>query len=147
MANELHGLGARFKRWNPDALPSPAWEDVCNITSISGPGYAKDTLETTDLCSDDGYRTFIGGLKDAGEISLAMNYAEAPWTALYGDYDQVAPGNYAIVLPAPDNTVFEFQGLVTAIPLEVPFDEKITSEVTIKISGKPTIDSSLSATP
>lgn len=137
MADELHGLGTKFLRWNADALPSPIFEQMCNITSISGPGYAKDTLETTDLCTVDAYRTFMAGLKDAGEVSLAVNYATAVWALLYADFEAAVNNNYQIVLP--DNTTLEFAGLITAVPLEVPMDEKITSEVTIKISGKPVI--------
>jgi len=144
MAQEIHGLGTLFKRWN-SALSIPAWEDVCNVTAISGPGYSKDTLETTDLCSTDGYRTYIGGLRDAGEITLSMNYGTDVWALMYADFDAINPGNYAIVLP--DGVVFEFVGLVTACPIEIPMDEKLTSEVTIKISGKPTIDSSLNPIP
>lgn len=146
MAQEIHGLGTLFKRWLPSAsIGGGAWEDVCNITSISGPGNTKDTLETTDLCTIDGFRTFISGLKDAGEISLAMNYGQTVWQKLYADYEGVLNGNYAIVLP--DGLTLEFEGLVTACPLEIPMDEKVTSEVTIKISGKPTIDLLLSPIP
>lgn len=145
MAGELHGLGTQFHRWNAD-LSTPAWEQICNIVSISGPSNTKDTLETTDLCTVDGFRTFIAGLKDAGEVALTMNYGKDVWEKLYADFESAENFNYAIKIPdegSNPGAVLEFEGILTACPLEAPFDGLITSEVTIKISGKPVIDTSL----
>ena len=134
MANEVHGHGSKLQRWN-----GTAFEDVANVVSISGPGYAKDTLETTDLQSTDKYRTYIGGLKDAGEASFTLNYATAQYAKLQTDFEDADPVPYKIILSDTAGTSFEFAGIVTAVPLEIPFDEKITAEVTIKITGKPVI--------
>lgn len=141
MADEQQGMGVHFYRYDKDADPSPDFEQLCNITQISGPSYTRDTLETTDLCSTDGFRTFIGGLRDAGEVTLSFNYSKEIWDKLYEDYLDDENNDYGIHIPAPNEMGIEFNGVLTGPPLEIPRDDLITVEVTIKVSGKPTIGS------
>ena len=47
---------------------------VANLTSIDGVGFSADTIESTNLSTDGGYRTFVNGLKDAGEVSLSGHF-------------------------------------------------------------------------
>lgn len=44
---------------------------VANLTSIGEIGVESDELDTTDLDSPNGYKEFIAGSKDAGEVSIA----------------------------------------------------------------------------
>lgn len=44
---------------------------IANLTSIGEIGVESDDLDTTDLDSPNGYKEFIAGSKDAGEVSLA----------------------------------------------------------------------------
>ena len=43
--------------------------EVAGLTSIGGLELSADTIDVTTLASD-GYREFIGSLKDGGEVSL-----------------------------------------------------------------------------
>ena len=49
----------------------PSIVKVGGLTEIGGIELSADTLDTTTLESDGGYREFIGGFKDAGEVSLS----------------------------------------------------------------------------
>jgi hypothetical protein len=57
------------------------------------------------------------------------------------DFESDVAQNYEIVLPDKDEdgdylySSFEFEGLVTELPLEIPTDDKVTANVTIKING------------
>lgn len=44
---------------------------VANLTSIGEIGVESEELDTTDLDSPNGYKEFIAGSKDAGEVSIA----------------------------------------------------------------------------
>lgn len=44
---------------------------VANLTSIGEVGIESDEIDVTDLDSTGGYKEFIGGFKDGGEVSLA----------------------------------------------------------------------------
>lgn len=44
---------------------------IANLTSIGEIGIESEELDTTDLDSPNGYKEFIAGSKDAGEVSIA----------------------------------------------------------------------------
>lgn len=131
MANEFIGLGAIFNRW--DGL---AWIPIANITSITPPAPTKDTVDVTTMDDIDGYRRFIGGLRDGGDAGFSMNFTGTGYGVLKSDFEDDAVQDYQIVLPDTANTTFEFEGIVTGIPVDVPLDAQATCEVTIKVSGK-----------
>ncbi len=127
------GVGTQFRRWN---ISTGSWEAIANITNISGPTMSRDTIDTTALDTVGGYRTFITGFRDGGTVTLTMNFTNAGYTAMKNDFESDTLQNYEIVLPDAENTSFEFEGLVTELPLDIPPDDKITCTVTIKISGQ-----------
>jgi predicted secreted protein len=113
---------------------------MANIMKIGGPDSKRDTIDTTDLDTTGGYRTFIGGLRDGGSIKLTMKFSRDSFEVMRDDFEADSLQQYEIVLPDEDNTSFEFQGLVTEMPLTI--DEKLVmADVTIKISGPITINS------
>ena len=44
--------------------------DISGLTSIGGIEITAETIDVTTLDSDGGYREFIGGFKDAGEVPI-----------------------------------------------------------------------------
>ncbi|MFJ6019780.1 phage tail tube protein [Nocardiopsis alba] len=120
-----------------------AYESVANVTSVSGPAIERETLETTvhraPGTPDFGWRTFIGGLKDAGEISLDVNYTAEGHNALYEDFEDGAPRPYRMVLPDPERTTWEFNLILTGFECEFPYDDKASGTLSFKVSGKPHI--------
>lgn len=134
----VSGVGAQFRRW--DSV-SGTWENLAQIKSITGPGMSRGTSDTTALDTSGGYKTFIGAFRDAGTISLAMNFTRDTYEQMKDDFEDSATKNYEIVLPDDETTTLEFEGLVTELPLTIPTDDVITADVTIKISGEVTLDS------
>ena len=131
MANEFIGLGAKFNRWDGNA-----WVTIANISSITPPASTKDTVDVTTMDDIDGYRRFIGGLRDGGDAGFTMNFTGTGYGVLKTDFEDDTIQDYQIVLPDDSHTTFEFEGIVTGIPVEVPLDAQATCEVTIKVSGK-----------
>lgn len=127
------GKGTIFNRYNTG---TSAYEPIANINSISGPSSSRETVDVTTLDSEGGYREFIGSLRDAGDISLNMNFDATTYALMKADFESDTIQKYQIVLPDTDNTTFEFEGLVTELPVEIPLDDKVTADVTIKISGE-----------
>jgi len=130
------GVGAQFRRWT-----DPAWVAIAEINNIGGPDMSRDVVDVTSLSSTGGYREFITGFRDGGSVTLSMNFRRDTFGTMKTDFESNTLQNYEIVLPDPGNTTLEFEGLVTACPLTVPPDDKITVEVTIKISGQVTVNS------
>lgn len=138
----IAGKGTLFRRWDPNASSSAgAWETIANVNSISGPDASRETIDTTTLDSAGGYREFIPALRDAGSISLSMNFSRDTYEQMKDDFESDTLQNYEIILPDDDVTTLEFEGMVTELPLDIPLDDKISADVTIKISGEVTLNS------
>lgn len=136
MSNAIAGVGTKFRRWG-----SGNWADIAEINSIDGPSKSRDTIDVTSLDSTGGYREFIGGFRDGGTVTLPMNFTRATYDLMNTDFESNVLQNYEILLPDVEGTSFEFEGLVTELGLAVPTDDKVTADVTIKVSGQVTINS------
>ena len=132
----LTGIGTEFHRWN-----SSHWDSIAEITSIKGPGMKRDTIDVTSLDSTLGYKEWITGLRDAGTISLSMNFTRAGLDLMKGDFESEAFQYYLIVIDDSVHTSIEFAGLVTELPLNITATAAISMDVTIQISGVVTVNS------
>jgi predicted secreted protein len=124
------GVGTTFARWS-----GSAYVPLAEVTSITGPTMTRDFIDVTSLDSGEGYREFITGFRDAGTISLAMNFTDTSYSNLKSDFESVAAQQYLITLSNTEHTSLEFEGLVTEIPITIPVDDKISCDCTIKITG------------
>lgn len=143
----MDGFGASLSRGNNDATSTTeeTFSPIGNLTSITVPGFARDTYDVTAHDAADKWREWIGGLLDGGEVSCDINYDPAlqigaagdVYTVLVGDAENPDPVNYEIALP--DGSKFACALLITSFDdIDVPFDDKVTGSITWKMSGKPT---------
>lgn len=142
MSNAISGLGTKFLRWDSSAPAGSAdWQAIAEIISISGPTMTREFIDVTSLDSTGGYREFIAGFRDGGTVTLNMNFTSATYSVMKDDFEDRDSQFYEIVLPDENNTSFEFEGLVTELPLEIPTDDRVTANVTIKVVGKVEVNS------
>ena len=137
-SNAVAGVGTEFRRYNSG---SGDWENVSEILSYDGPNKKRDVIDVTNMDSPGGYREFIGGFRDGGEVKIPMNFTRDGYDLLNDDFDSSTKQTYEIALPDPDNTTFSFLGLVTALDMKMSTDKQITADCTIKVSGQITINS------
>ena len=138
-SNAFSGVGAVFNRG--DGTSDETFTAVAEINSIGGPDMSRDSIDVTSLDSTGGYREFIAGFRDGGEVSLDMNFTLDSYDDMKVDFESDDTVNYQIVLPDTNETTFEFAGLVTSLGIAVPMDDKVTATVAIKISGQVTLTS------
>jgi predicted secreted protein len=136
MSSAISGVGTIIQKWS---ISSSDWTAIAEVTNISGPGFTRDLIEVTSLDSTGGWREFIPGFRDGNNVVLSMNYTRASLDEFLSDFESDVVQNYEIILP--DDTSIEFEGFVQEFPLTIPTDAQITMEVTIKITGAPTINS------
>lgn len=136
MSKAIAGVGTKFRRWN-----GVNWVDIAEINSITGPNKSRNTIDVTSLDSTGGYKEFIGGFRDGGTVTLPMNFTRATYELMNADFENDDLQNYEILLPDNEATSFEFEALVTELGLGVPADDKVTADVTLKVSGQVVINS------
>lgn len=132
MSKAFAGVGTVFNRNNTP---------IAEVNSITGPGMTRDFIDVTSLDSTGGYREFIAGFRDGGTVVLNMNFTIDTWSLMKDDFENDAPVPYSIELPDSDGTIISFNGLVTECPITIPTDDKVTADVTIKVTGQVLVDS------
>jgi hypothetical protein len=127
------GFGATFSYLSTE--PS-TYTALAEVLSVTPPSINVETIETTHMGSDDGFREYIAGLKDGGEVTVNMNYVEASATLLQ---TLVLAGVETFRVTFPGSSTYTFSGIPTAFAFdEVVIDDKIAMSLTIKVTGKPT---------
>lgn len=111
---------------------------IGELTSIGGLDLSADTIETTTLDSD-GWRTFVQGLKDAGEVSISGYFNPTHHEGLYDDFESGTVGAYTIEFPLTLGATWGFNAVVTAYSTGAELEDNISFEATLKVSGKPTL--------
>lgn len=118
-------------------------ELVAGLNAINGISISADTVEVTTHDSADGYKEFIPGLLDAGEITLEgfFSYTDAAGQqAMLTDMNARSTKTGVITFPVSTGTTWTFSGMLTSLKLgDAPVDGAIAFSATIKISGKPTL--------
>lgn len=119
---------------------------IGDLSSIGSPSITQEELDVTTLDSDGGYREFIAGFKDPGEVAISGYFVptDAGQAALYAALDSGAVQDFEIVYPAELGVSWLFQGIVTAYNVTAEIEDAIALEATIRVSGKPTLNQEVS---
>lgn len=115
---------------------------VAGLTEIGGLELSADTIDVTTLDSDGGYREFIGGFKDAGEVSLSGFFDPTTGNGqkeLYDAFESGTVQDFAIEFPQSLGAKWTFKGVVTGFTTSTSLEDPVSFEGTIKVSGKPTL--------
>jgi predicted secreted protein len=113
---------------------------IGQLTSITAPSLSADSVDVSTLDSADGYREFIQGMRDGGEVAIEGKFYPGDTNGQAGLYDDFNNGTlqtFVITFPTSMGASWSFSGIVTAIESEIPFDDAIGFSATIKVSGKP----------
>jgi len=115
---------------------------IGSLTSISSPEKSTDAKEVTTLDVSDGYKRFLPGLKDGGEVTVKGYYdsADAGQAAIDAAFEAGIQDTYIITFPAAIGATFTFNGIITKYtPGEANLEDPMSFELTLKVSGKPTL--------
>lgn len=134
MANTDIGFGADFQRGTGSGPITYA--TIGEVIDITLPELTRDTKDATHYKSADRFKEYIGGLRDAGEASVKIQFKEpADLDDLLADFQLDTAVPYKIVFP--DATDWAFTALITKIGAVVPIEERMECDVSFKLSGKP----------
>lgn len=140
--------------WVGDGNASPeTFFQMARLKDVAGPKMKADTIDVTTHDTSDGYKEFISSLKDGQEVTFSIvmdpNLATHNETATSVG---VTPGgfkylfearvrrNMRLVMPTSPTTRFRFVGVVTGFEADLKVLDAIMAAVTIKVSGKPTLE-------
>lgn len=127
-----------------DGGGTEVFTSIAEVRDISGPSFARDAIDVSQQTSPGLWAEFIPGRKDAGEVTftiafLPTNAQHGYATGLLRDYDQGNKRNFQLVFPNVGNTTWSFSAYVTGMTINEPTNEALTADVTLKITGQPTL--------
>ena len=114
--------------------------NIGSLTKISPPERSTDSIDITTLDVVDGYKKFMPGLKDGGEVTVSgfFDSADVGQLALDTAFEAGSEDTYIITFPATIGATFTFAALVTKFaPGEVNTEDPLSFELMLKVSGKP----------
>jgi len=126
-----------------DGATTETFTSIAEITELTPPSMSRDDIDVTSHTSADGYREFISGMRDAGEVTFKANWlptnsTQDATTGILESFNDNANHNWKIILPNTLITI-SFSGFITAFEPDLPIEEQGQLSCTIKVSGKPTI--------
>ncbi len=126
-----------------DGATPEVFTAIAEITELTPPQMSRDDIDVTSHQSSDGYREFISGLRDGGEVSFKANWLPTNsthdgTTGILETFNDDVNHNWKIILPNTLITI-AFSGFLTAFEPDLPLEEQAQLSGTIKVSGKPTI--------
>jgi predicted secreted protein len=134
----MAGVDAFGTQWAISTDGGSTFTDVADVTNVGVLAVKVDTIDTSSHDSADQWREFIGGMKDAGELQMDINYDPALHGTIFSNVGG-DPLSHKITLTDAGAAVVTFDAIITGMKAEAPFDDKLAATVTLKVSGAPVI--------
>lgn len=114
---------------------------VGGLTSIGGVEISSETTDVTALDNTTGYKDFLGGFKDGGEVPLEgyLDGADEGQNAMYAAMEDQEAHQFSIVFPEAIGKTWTFNGVVTKFATSVALNDGIKYSASVKVTGKPTL--------
>lgn len=114
---------------------------VGGLTSIGGVEVSSETTDVTALDNTTGYKEFLGGFKDGGEVPLEgfLDGEDAGQDAMYAAMEDQEVHQFSIVFPAAIGKTWSFPGVVTKFATSVALSDGVKYSASVKVAGKPTL--------
>lgn len=112
---------------------------VGGLKSISGVEVSADTHEVTDLGNEDGYKEYLAGFKDGGEVAVSgyMDGDDDGQDAVYAALESGELVPCEIRLPPKIGKSWHFKAVVTKFSTTADVADAVTFDASLKVSGKP----------
>lgn len=116
-----------------------AYTAFAEVTEMTLPELARDSIDFTHFGSPDRHREFKPGLSDAGEVGIVYNLVPglADDAVIAAHLATNAVEAWRITFP--NGATLDYNGFATAHGRATPMDDKMTGSATFKISGKPVL--------
>lgn len=137
-------FGTQLKRGDGGS-PTETFTKVAEVQDIQGPDFKLNTEDMTSHDSTDGWEEIIPTTLSAGSVKFAINYAPAATThsataGLLYDLVNRVKRNFQIVFPDTGSTTWSFSAYVTGFSTKEPVKGKMTADITLDVTGKPTLE-------
>lgn len=121
---------------------------VGSLSSINGVEASSETTDVTALDNQDGYKEFLGGFKDGGEVAIEgyLDGADEGQTAMYDAFEDQELHECQVVFPEAIGKTWTFNAVITKFKAgDAATNDALKFASSAKVSGKPTLAASAAA--
>jgi predicted secreted protein len=130
------GFGALFKY--ETTAGGGTYTKALGVTKIGPYQLKADDVDISDHDSPSQYREFVAGMLESGGVNVDLNYSADETTHQDLEAAVGVQRSFKVSFRHATGRVATFSGYVNGVSPELPFDNKMTCTVSVKISGKPT---------
>lgn len=121
---------------------------VGSLTNIGGLELSSETTDVTALDNADGYKEFLGGFKDGGEVSAEgfLDGGNEGQEAAMEAFESQEPVACSIDFPAKIGKSWKFNAVVTRYKAgDAELTGALKFATALKVSGKPSLEATTQA--
>lgn len=121
---------------------------VGGLSSIGGVEISADSTDVTAMDNTSGYKEYLGGFKDGGDVPLEgfMDGADEGQAAMYAALEDQKVHQCSIVFPEAIGKTWSFPGVVTKFATSAQVGDAVKFSSAVKVAGKPTLAATAAAT-
>lgn len=115
---------------------------ILEMVNLQGLSESMDTIDVTSHDSADGFKEYIAGLGDGGELSLEGNFITGDALGQIAFHTDMQAGTTKacfLLAPMSVGAALSFNAIAKGFNPSFPYDSKIALSGSLKVSGKPTL--------
>lgn len=137
MAEVQPSFGSQF--WLEDPDSQTLLIRIAELQDITGPGVTRETIDVTTHDSPDGFREYIGSLKDGGEVTFSLMFDPSDTGHIMLKETIVRTGiaglGARVYWPTADGDYAEFDCIPTSLSWNAPVAGVLSADFTAKVTG------------
>ena len=121
---------------------------IAELSKIGPVGKSRELIDVTNLNTSGGYKEFIGGMRDGGEVSVEGNFIAGDTNGQMGlqtDFDGETAQSFVLTFPTAITATWTFSAVVTKFETDFEVNNKVPFRSTLKITGAPVLAVTASA--
>ncbi len=127
-----------------DGATPEVFTTIAEVLDIAGPGLVSDLVDVTNMSSPGSFEESLPTILRSGEISFSVNFlptntTQSSTSGLIADFEARTNRNWQLVFTDTPATTWSFAGYVTNVTPQMPVAGATTMDVTIKLTGQPTL--------
>lgn len=124
-----------------DGASPEVFTTVTELKDITPPDFSVEDIEVTQQASTSGYKEYIPGLSDGGEVSWDMNWVPGTTShTMMLTKVGAAACNWRIVYPTTAGYRWAFKAYVKSVNFKAPLSGTSEATVTLKVTGVPVLE-------
>jgi len=127
-----------------DGASPEVFTTIAEVLDITGPGLTSDLVDITNMDSAGKWEESLPTILRSGEITFSVNFlpvnaTQSSTSGLINDFENRTNRNFQLVFTDSGTTTWSIAAYVTNVSPSMPVAGATTMDVTLKLTGQPTL--------